>query len=337
MHRFDLFRRRRHDPPSWFALSVLLRPAEAIGTGDAIGTYRVDDDQMAAGSTLGAPRICMTIKASGAIEKVYSSDAGETFFGTFVTHFWDDRSTTKLNPLPGYFIIHPEHQEHFYPLPNGVSVHETLFVLSGEPKRDVPRQASDELGRDGPQPVDPPAAYYRVRLTNDGTERVAMSSYAFCQLRGLTPHDVEAAYDERRRAFVAWNESSPDGVRIFGVSEQPASYETTTDHAKTLAMVSPGELSNRADTRPGQDTLGCFALDHALDPGATLEYYYAFSFAHTGRADAERNFDAAPAASDALERTKAYYSDVLGRSMVMTPNPALNRGVLWAKANSTLR
>ncbi len=273
---------------------------------------------MAVGSTLGAPRICITIKASGAIEKVYSPDVGATLFGTFVVHFWDERSKARLAPLPGHFIIHPEHQEHFYSLPNGVSVHETVFVLSSEPQGER---------------VDAPAAYYRICLSNDGPERVDMSSYAGCQLRGQTDHDVVAAYDRKRHAFVAWNQSRPDAVRVFGVSERPASFETTIDHAKAVALTAPGKLSGNADTPPGQDTLGVFAHDHTLEPGATLDYYYTFTFAHTGRADAEAYFDAAPDDDEALARTKSYYNQVLSRSMVMTPEPELNRGVLWAKAN----
>ncbi len=295
-----------------------LHPADSIGTGEGVGTYHVADDQMAVGSTLGAPRICMTIKASGAIEKIYSSDIGAVLFGTLVLHFWDEGSKARLTRLPGYFVIHPEHQEHFYALPNGVSVQETLFVLSGAPEGTT---------------VDPPAAYYRVRLSNDGTERVEMSSYAFCQLRGETDHDVVVEFDSRRRAFVAWNEGTPQNVRLFGVSLKPTSYETTIDHGKVVALTSPGSLSNKTDTPPGQDTLGVVALDHELAPGETLDYTYTFSFAGTGRHDAERSFDAAPAVDDALARTKTYYDQVLGRSMVLTPAAELNRGVLWAKAN----
>ncbi len=298
--------------------AATLHAAESIGTGEGVGTYRVADDQMAVGSTLGAPRICVTIKASGAIEKVYSPDVGATLFGTFVLHFWDERSKARLAPLPGHFIIHPEHQEHYYALPNGVSVHETLFVLNSEPAGDK---------------VCAPAAYYRVQLSNDSDETVDLSSYASCQLRGETDHDVVAAYDGKRHAFVAWNKSQPDAVRLVGISERPASYETTIDHGKAVALTSPGKLAGHADTPPGQDTLGVFALDHSLRPGAALEFYYTFSFAHTGRHDAEANYDAAPAVDAALARTKHYYDDVLSRSMVMTPDPELNRGVLWAKAN----
>ncbi|HEY5340412.1 MAG TPA: hypothetical protein VIK27_05240, partial [Candidatus Aquilonibacter sp.] len=52
-------------------------PARTLGSGESVGSYVVADDQMAVGSTLGGPRLVMTIKASGAIEKIYSVDAGE--------------------------------------------------------------------------------------------------------------------------------------------------------------------------------------------------------------------------------------------------------------------
>ncbi len=44
-------------------------------------------------------------------------------------------------------------------------------------------------------------------------------------------------------------------------------------------------------------------------------------------------YRACPDVDEARERTKAYYHDVLSRSVVLTPDPQVNRGVLWAKAN----
>ena len=40
-----------------------------------------------------------------------------------------------------------------------------------------------------------------------------------------------------------------------------------------------------------------------------------------------------PPAHEALARTRAHYATALGRSVVMTPDAEVNRGVLWAKAN----
>jgi glycogen debranching enzyme len=294
------------------------RSARTLGTGETIDAYEIADDALAAGSTLGGPRICLTIKASGAIEKIYSSDAGEVVFGAFVLRFWDRRSGVSLLPLPGHFSIHPEHQEHFYALPGGLTIHETAFALSGAP--------------DGTD-VDAPAAYLRVRITNGGTERAELATYGFSQLRGHTEHDVAVRYDARRHAIVAWNEGHPDVVRMFGVSEVPQSFETTNDHAKVLSPSSPGMLADSAETKPGQDTIGAFSLAHDLEPGDVVDVTFTFSFSHLGAADAAKNFDAAPAAAVALEKTKAYYADVLGRAAVLTPEAEINRGVLWAKAN----
>ncbi len=79
----------------------------ASGTGERVGVYTVPDGEMAAGSTLGGPKACMVIKATGAVEKFYSVDAGEVLLGTLVLHHWDERSGTQLDPLPGSFTIRP--------------------------------------------------------------------------------------------------------------------------------------------------------------------------------------------------------------------------------------
>ena len=94
--------------------------AQRRAPASAVGVYTVPDNELAAGSTLGGPKACAVIKATGAIEKVYSVDAGETLFGTLVLHHWDERTGMHLAPIvPGTFTIHPEHQEHRFTLPTG--------------------------------------------------------------------------------------------------------------------------------------------------------------------------------------------------------------------------
>ena len=292
-------------------------PARAVGTGESVGTYAVEDDQMAAGSTLGGPRLALTLKASGALEKVYSVEAGETLFGTTVLHFWDTATGAKLLPLAGRFVIHPSHQEHFYDLPNQVSVHETVFALNAAP---------------GDGETHLPLAYNRIIFHNTGTGTAAFSTFIFCQVRGNTDHDVVTEYDSRRHAFVAWNKAKPNQARMLGISEKPAAYETTIDHGKVLAFRCP-ELSGEASAPPGQDTLAVFQLLHKLGPGETFEFYKVFALSAAGRADAERTYDRALDANGALEQTKQHFAAVLARSTVVTPDDELNRGVMWAKAN----
>jgi len=149
---------------------VLLEAAERTGTGEALAQYVVPDGQMATGSTLGAPKVCVTIKASGAIECVYAIEAGRKLFGTLVLHHWDERTGIALHALPGRFVINAEHQEHVFTLSNGVEVREAIFVLSGAPQG----------GR-----FDPPAVYYTVALHNCGPEQVRMH-FASCAAISIT-------------------------------------------------------------------------------------------------------------------------------------------------------
>ncbi len=120
-------------------------------------------------------------------------------------------------------------------------------------------------------------------------------------------------------------------MRVFGCSETPDSYETTLDMAKAVADISPGALSNKTDAPT--DPLGVFQHTHddrarARRSGSTTCCRFG-----TGRAEARKNYRACPPADEALARTKAHYHEALGRAVVLTPNPQVNRGVLWAKAN----
>lgn len=286
------------------------------GTGERTGYYSVPDDQMAAGSTLGGPKACLVMKATGAIEKFYSVDAGEVLFGTVVLNYWDERTLVHLDPLTGSFALRPEAQEHDYVLSNGVAVHETLFVLNGQPS---------------PSPVDPPAAYYVVELVNESNRDVRMDGYAFCQLRGHMPHDVVAAYDAELQAFVAWNAGTPDHVRVFGTSVAPTSYEVTSDHAKAIADRCPGRLSGSIEA-PG-DPLAVFHHRHRLEPGERTAVSYRLSFSIEGGSAAATTYRSCPPADQALAQTRRHFATVLDRSVVITPDPDVNRGVLWAKGN----
>jgi len=292
--------------------------ATGVGASESVAIYRVPDHQMAVGSTLGGPKVCTVIKATGAIEKVYSTDLGETLFGTLVLHHWDERTGMHLTPQAGMFTLHPEHQEHDFHLADGVHVHEDIFVLSAAPADDGT--------------VDPPAVYYTVRLRNDSPWESHTSTYAFCELRGRTAHDVVAEYDEKLHALVAWNGAKPDHVRVFGCSEKPAGFETTLDYGKAVGGRSPDVLSGRTDLPPS-GPLGVLYHSHTLRPGESVDFYYLLSLSGDGRRAAGQSYRACPLAGEALDRTKAYYHDVLGRSVVVTPNVQINRGVLWAKAN----
>ncbi|MBC5825299.1 MAG: hypothetical protein GIX02_10830 [Candidatus Eremiobacteraeota bacterium] len=292
--------------------------ASGSGASHKTAYYELADDELAAGSTLGGPLACATIKATGAVERFYSIEAGQEFFGSVLLHHWDGRTGVQLEPRTGSFIIHPEHQQHVFTLANDVAVHEDIFVLSGQP------------GDDGS--VDPPALYYAVELRNDTQEPLTVSTFAFCQLRGDTAHDVLTTFSKRLNAFIAWNNSKKDYVRLFGCSVPVRSFETTSDHAKAVSEHCPQALSGKTDVAGG-DPLAVLELSHDLKPGKAAKFTLLLSFSVRGKKDALRTYRSCPPADEALARTQEYYRDVLGRSIVVTPDPEVNRGVLWAKAN----
>jgi len=291
--------------------------AEGIGPSQRVAVYRVPDDQLAVGSTLGGPRVTTIVKANGSIEKVYSPDMGEMVFGTMILRHYDAVTGMWLaQDKTGAFVIHPEHQEHTFTLTNGVHARETIFALSTSPQ--------------GGKTVDPPAVYQMVELRNDGPERVGVVTYAFLVLRGETGQDVVATYDEKVNAIVAWNESKPDQTRIFGCSEKPESFETTLDYAKAVSEQCPGPL--RGETEAPEDPLGALQHTHWLESGESVAFYYLLSFGN-GQKEARKNYEACPQAQAGLDATKHHYHTMLSRSVVVTPDVEVNRGVLWAKAN----
>jgi len=288
-----------------------------VGPSQRGGTYEVPDTELAIGSTLGGPKAACIIKATGAIQTVYAIDIGQALFGTVLLRHYDgDTGMHLAQDQPGKFVIHPEHQEHFFRLPRGISIHETVFVLNGPPQEDGS--------------VDPPAVYLAVEMLNEGLTPARIVSYAYADLRGGTGHDVVAEYDAGLKGLVAWNAAQPDWVRIVGCSDAPDSYETTLDYGKAVSNADPGALSGKTDAPT--DALGVFRHTREIAPGATARFYYRLSFG-VGRDAAIKNYREGADADEALEKTKAHYADALGRAVLLTPNPQVNRGVLWAKAN----
>jgi hypothetical protein len=291
--------------------------AKGIGQSGRIASYEVPDTELAVGSTLGGPKATVIIKANGAIEKVFSVDAGQVLFGTLILRHYDAVTGRYLSQdRPGTFIIHPEHQEHVYSVSGGIAVREDIFVLNSGPHKDGC--------------VDPPGVYQTVELRNNGADPVDLATYAFVGLRGDTEHDVQATFDQRLRALVVWNKSKPEQYRVVGCSRAPDSYETTVDSAMAVSEQCPGHLSGNTDAT--FDPLGVFEHCTHLEPGAAAHLSYHSSFGDS-RAAALKNFRACPDAAGALARTKGFYHDVLSRSVVLTPDSWVNGGVLWSKAN----
>ncbi len=280
--------------------------------------YILEDEQMALGSTLGAPRCSVVLKPTGAIAKVYSPDAGYDFFGAVAVHYWDRRSKVRLASRSGAFHIHPERQDHVYELDNGVHVHEQVFPYNYD--------GSDGSG------VPMPAVYYRVHFTNQTTAPVSFDAYGLCELRGNTSPDVLAEFDAGMAGIVAWNRSAPNQARLFGSLASLSSWETGDDRGKFVARTSPGSLSNSASAA-GPDPVGALHVAIDLLPGQDLWVDFVCILSGESREGLLAAHSQCPTGAEALERTSAYYWKYLSRSILRTPDHDVNRGVLWAKAN----
>lgn len=288
-----------------------------VGAGHTGAHYNIADTEVAAGSTFGGPKCVCVMKATGAIEKVYSSDCGVKLLGTVVAHHWDSLTGIALTALPGKFTIHPEHQEHFFTLSNGIEVHEDVFVLSGIPSG---------------KKVDPPGVYYNVELHNPTNKPMRIETYGFAELRGDTAHDVTSRFDDGHNALIASNKSTPHLSRVFACSKTVTSWESTMDHGKSISKDWPGILSGKA-VSPATDPLGVLHLSNKLEPGARTTICFMMTFSERGTPAAIRNLDKLPTARAALQCTREHYAQVLNRSVMLTPDNDVNSGVLWAKAN----
>ncbi|MDQ2866702.1 MAG: hypothetical protein M3R51_10805 [Candidatus Eremiobacteraeota bacterium] len=291
--------------------------ARTSGSGERISTYHIADTQMATGSTIGSPTGVIEIKANGAIKKFYSVDAGEVLISGMQVRFWDDRTGVTLGSLPGEFAIHPDRQEHSYELSNGVVVRETVFILNGQATREK---------------ADPPIAYYSVSLENPTRRDVSIASLAAADLKGGTGHDVRVTYDAQRNAFIAANSSTPAFARAFGCSRAPTSWEMTHDHGKCSRPSFPGKLANTI-ARQGSEFIALLHHHHRLKPGKVSSVTYVLAASANGTRGVRKVYSQAPPLDAALTRTRAHYTNILNRAVVMTPDQDVNRGVLWAKAN----
>jgi len=291
--------------------------AKFTGSGEAISTYHVEDTEMAVGSTIGAPKGTIILKANGAIDRFFSSDAGEIAIGGMQIRYWDSASGLTLGTIPGEFTLHPDRQEHAYELHDGILVRERVFMLNSQPR----------LER-----ADPAIAYYHVELENSRNEDVRIRSIAAADMQGSCGDDVRVRYDERRAAFIATNGRHSGLARAFVCSRKPVHWEVTGDHGKCVRVVFPGPLCDRA-VNGGPEHIALFEHQHDIPARSTVEITYTLAVTTDGVRALRAILDRAPDVSTAMERTRKRYETILRRAVVMTPDADVNRGVLWAKAN----
>ena len=305
----------------------------AVPVAQQLPTYVVSDDDLEMGASLANATTWINTKGSGAIQDVFSTELGINLCDAIVIKYTgvghrlvrpgvahDADASDGLDayvqldtPAAGTFELHPAYQRHRLDFPGGIGVEETVFV----PK--------------GPNGYDPPLVCIQVKLTNRSLVPRSLRVYGFARLRGGTDPDVTATYDASRRALVARNKGKPDYVRLFGTTAPQVRYATTFDVSQVYEPMHIFPLGN--DCGPTGDVLGALEVEFVLEAGQRQEIDFLFAHGGNGEEPVRQACDQAQDVEGLLRQSTQTWADLLGRAQVMTPDPTINEGALWAKAN----
>ncbi|MBC5800485.1 MAG: hypothetical protein GIW94_11020 [Candidatus Eremiobacteraeota bacterium] len=286
------------------------------------------------GASLGNRAIWVNSKSTGAIERIFSAQLGESLFGSVSIRYGltasalharcdgDDQASSGRSYVglqadgPGTVEIHPAYQRRAMSIAGSIDVTETLFV---------------PLGAATTPHADAPTAHVRITLANRGASTQHVRVSGFARLRGSLPANVCARYDQRLGALVAWNEGMPAAVRVFGSNRQPTRYATTVDFGSAYDPTHLHALAGASDDHG--DILGSLQFDLTLEPGASDAFTLTCAAYATGEHEALRSYEHLSSADDALTATIAYLEDIAKIAQVLTPNRHINEGALWSKVN----
>ncbi len=295
--------------------------------------YRLSDQQVGMGASLGNSAIWINTKSTGAIERVFSNALAQSLIGTLALRygsqglpFFGADSTANQSAGEAYvglgedrfrrdFEIHPAYQRTSFSLADGIQVRETVFVP-------LSRQSDWN---------DPSLAYIIVELKNDSPHTHQLRVIASARLRGSTNADIQARFDPSLNALVAWNAGMPAAVRIFGLSQSVTRYETNFDYGSTYDPSHVHALTNT--TQATGDVLGQLQLDLVLDPGERQSFTFRAGVYLQGEEEAVREYVQSARSEDALAETVQQLENALHVSEVITPDATINQGALWSKAN----
>jgi len=300
----------------------------------ALPQYTVPDSELGTGASLGNSAIWVNTKGTGAIERVFNIELGESLVGAVTLRYadggkplrtmWDagarGHERASYAPLrretPGTFDIHPAYQRHRFCLAGYIDIVETAFVPLGP--------LNEPTG-------DAPIVYQLVELRSRGAHPHRLRIAGFARLRGSLPSDVVARYDPTIHALVAHNAGRPEATRIFGVEPAPTGFETTFDFGRAYDPSHLHSHSNAADARG--DILGGLQIDIELKPGESHRLAFATGAYSYGDRAAVDAYKSRRNAELELQRTIAYLEETLPHSEVLTPDPVINQGALWSKVN----
>lgn len=295
----------------------------------SLPVYSLGDENLGVGPSFGNSAAWINTKGSGAIERVFSVELGESCVGAVGVRYgglgrslrmFESRQTLHDQPFvglrqdaPGDVEIHPAYQRRRFSIGGAIDITETIYLPVGGSF------------------TDPPIAYLLVELHNRDLVPYNLRVVGSARLRGSLPGDIAVHYDKALNGLVATNKSMPDAVRIFALSKAPDRYAATFDFGSVYEPSHVDPLPNSTDATG--DVLGQLQLDLTLDPDQTHKLGFAVgAYAH-GEGKAVAEFKRTVGFDGGFEETVRYFESELQRGYVLTPDPAVNQGALWGKTN----
>jgi len=284
-------------------------------------SYTTAGSQLAMGASLGNSAIWINTKGDGAIERIFLNSISESLVGT-VNVRYAGRPQSVDPFFPGLFgmgsrlfEIHPAYQRVRFQLIDTVDITETTFL---------------PLAKDDPGD-DEPLVYVLIELKNRDVIGHDLRVTALAMLRGSTPGDVCAHYDEGAGALVASNAGKPQWIRVISGSEAPAQFAADSDYARSYDPAYQDPLNN--DTSAMGDLIGRLQWDFALASSEVRRFWFAVGVYAEGEQDALKRHGSISSGEDALAQTVASLESILRAGRVLTPDPMINEGALWSKVN----
>jgi glycogen debranching enzyme len=293
--------------------------------------YELLDSELPMGMSLGNSALFVITRNNGVIERVFSTALGMSPLGSiavlfaFCGHAAEDTTgqyakepfvVLRPDGLTRRMELHPAYQRSRYSIAGSIAVTETAFV----PLNDLSRNESD-----------PPFVYQTFELVNTGERTHFMRATVFARLSGAMSADVRARYDKGAQALVIRDRVRSRVTRFVGMSAPAVRFETTSDFGRAY---NPRQDALKNSTQEEGDILGLLQCDFALEPGQRQTFSVNTAiYVDEAESDALSVYKSAPSADEALGHTLAYAGVNFNTTEVLTPDPVINAGVLWAKVN----
>ncbi len=290
--------------------------------------YVLPESETPFGLTLGNLKTYASCTPKGGVRGLWDADSDRIIFGThqIAYRLRDRRRTILPHQIEREFTFLPYAQISEFALDERLRVTECFFVPHGPAhERSVAFVVDITLHNTGTEPVD--AAVFPWALL------VGQRFY------GEPEKEVCAAVDGSY--LRAWNEET-GGARYWGASRAPHASVVALREQVLLQAMRRGTLRDEghlAEVTPALAEyvsgriFGAFEYRIVVAPDARESLRVAVVFHGGGLTEARKRFDALLVDERALDDTQRYYGAALADARLMTPSPAISRGVVWAKCN----